>query len=102
MNVSTITSSELANKIYVIAEKTSQIVVQYLGKAYQWLSVNIPVAMNLAYDLAQKTMIATKPHLATLGTWAIENKDLLSSSTIGAVAGFTLAYLIFARTRKAA
>lgn len=102
MNLNAISASDLANKIYVISEKTAKVAVEYLGRAYEWLSVNIPVAMKAAYDLSQKAIIAAQPHLATIGKWAVDNQDNLKSYSIGAAVGFTLAYLIYARAKKTA
>lgn len=102
MNINAISSAELFNKVSIIANKTSQIAVEYLGKAYEWLSINVPAVMNIAHNVAQKTMIAVKPHLNTLGTWALGHQELLCGSAIGIAAGLTIGYLIYTRNKASA
>jgi hypothetical protein len=91
-----------SSEAVAIINRVAKTVIQYLGKAYEWLSINVPVVMNAAYELAQKTMIAARPHLELAGAWALEHQEILSASAIGAAAGFTLAYLIYARAKKSA
>jgi hypothetical protein len=77
------------------AEAASKVAIDRLGKAYEWLQVSIPVAMTQAAVIAGKVHTAARPYLNVLGTWAIENKTMLTHGAIGVVIGATLASLLF-------
>ena len=86
---------------YSAAETVSQLALSYFGKAVEWLQVNIPVAMTQTLLLAQRVVSATQPYLITFGHWAVENRQSLTTGSVGVVIGITIASLVFARYKSA-
>lgn len=100
MNLNSIQWSAYLDAAASGAKKISAIAVEYLGKTYEWLQINVPIAVNAMVDLSLRVWDVARPHLATIGTWAVENKELLTAGAVGVVIGVTIASLVYRLCQK--
>lgn len=93
MHISSISAQEIGHTVYNVATQVFNASSQYLGKFYTWLSVNGPIWISQAHQLAQKIAVTVTPLFNSMCVWAIENAPFLTPFALGVVTTVALSYL---------